>query len=286
VDLGRLGIWWSAARAEEPGLADLLAGLEQAGYGALWMSGGFRPGLSPRFAEALQATARMVVASGIVSIWLNEPAALAAAVGELDAAHPGRFLLGLGVSHAPLVEHAGHRYERPYSRMASYLDALDGVGGPVGKDRRVLAALGPRMLRLARERAAGAHPYFVPVAHTARARAELGDGPLLAPELAAVVETDASVAREVARRYAETYLRLPNYANNLRSLGFGEEDLAGGGSDRLVDAVVAWGDIASVAERVREHLRAGADHVCVQLLAADGRFPAAAYRELAAALDA
>ena len=160
--------------------------LETLGYGALWSSGRFDPGLSPHFERLLASTTRVPVARGIVSIWASTPEDVGPAVAELEARFPGRFLLGLGASHAPMVEH----YARPYSRLVAYLDALDALDTPVPPDRRVLAALGPRMLELAAARAAGAHPYFVPVEHTARARAILGPGPLLAPEVAVVLEAD------------------------------------------------------------------------------------------------
>jgi probable F420-dependent oxidoreductase len=223
-----------------------------------------------------------MVASGIVSIWLGEPGDIAGSVAKLDEQYPGRFQLGLGASHAPVVEN----YTKPYSRMVEYLDDLDGQQQTVPPDRRILAALGPRMLQLSAERAAGAHPYFVPVEHTAQARETLGTGPLLAPEVTVVLESDAERAREVARGFTTMYLTLPNYSNNLRALGYTEDDVAGGGSDRLVDAVVAWGDAGSVAKRVREHLEAGADHVCIQVITGQGlgEFPVAQYRELAGAL--
>jgi probable F420-dependent oxidoreductase len=198
------------------------------------------------------------VASGILSIWLASPEEVAAGVAGLEAAHPGRFLLGLGVSHAPLVERLGGRCRRPYSRMVDYLDALDRQQPSVRAGRRVLAALGPRMLALAAARAAGAHPYFVTVEHTASARAALGTGPLLAPEQGVVLERDPERARRIARSHVARYLALPNYTDNLRTVGFGDDDLAGEGSDRLVDAVVAWGDPETVARRVGEHLKAGA----------------------------
>ena len=178
-------------------------------------------------------------------------------------------------------------YARPYSHMVRYLDDLDALGAgasAVAKDRRVLAALGPRMLELAAQRAAGAHPYFVPVEHTARARQVLGKGPILAPEVTVVLERDPATARSLARAFTEGYLTLPNYTNNLRTLGFDEDDLTGGGSDRLVDAVVYWGDTATIAARVAEHFAAGADHVCVQVLSSRPSFPLTEYRELAPAL--
>jgi probable F420-dependent oxidoreductase len=168
--------------------------------------------------------------------------------------------------------------------MVEYLDALDTMGPVVAKDRRVLAALRPRMLELARERAAGAHPYFVPVEHTARARQTLGEGPLLAPEVTVVLDRDPARACDLARTFTAGYLTLPNYTNNLRSLGFGDDDLTGGGSDRLVDALVCWGDLDGVAARVGAHYAAGADHVCVQVLSTRESFPLAEYRELAPAL--
>lgn len=264
------------------GEPDLNSGaeLEALGYGAIWSSGGFNPGLSSRFGRLLATTNDMVVASGIVNIWTGEPAAVASGVAELEAGYPGRFLLGLGASHAPLVE----GYERPYTHMVAYLDALDAMDVTVPKDRRVLAALGPRMLHLAADRAAGAHPYFVPVEHTAFARRIMGDGPLLAPEVSAVLERDPTRARELARSFTTGYLALPNYANNLRRLGFGDDDVAGGGSDRLVDAVIAWGDAEAIARRVRAHLDAGATHVCLQVVGTGEGFPLEAYRELATVL--
>ena len=225
--------------------------LESLGYGALWSSGRFDAGLSPHFDRLLGSTSHVAVASGIVSVWAGAAEDVGPAVAALEERYPGRFLLGVGASHAPAVEH----YERPYSHVVAYLDALDAQPVPVPPERRVLAALGPRMLELAAARAAGAHPYFVPVEHTARARGILGPEPLLAPEVAVVLETDAARARELARGYAATYLNLPNYTNNLRTLGYGDE-----------------------------HLDAGADHVCIQVVAGRDRFPLAQYRELAPAL--
>jgi probable F420-dependent oxidoreductase len=281
VDLGRVGVWWSGSWTLDDDVSvDVAAELEALGYTALWSSGGFRPGLSTRFDRLLAATTRMSVLSGIVSIWATPPEEISRAVADLDDRYPGRFHLGLGVSHAPIVE----AYARPYSHMVGYLDVLDAAGPEVGRGRRVLAALGPRMLRLAAERAAGAHPYFVPVEHTARAREVMGAGALLAPEVTVVLERDPATARALARPFTTGYLSLPNYADNLRSLGFGDQDLAGGGSDRLVDAVVAWGSPDDVAARVRQHVAAGADHVCVQVLAPLGSFPLEAYRSLVPAL--
>ena len=264
------------ARGRRP-VDDVARELETLGYGALWSSGRFDPGLSPQFEKLLASTTRVPVASGIVSIWASTPEDIGAAVAELEARFPGRFLLGLGASHAPIVEH----YARPYAHMVAYLDALDALDTPVPPDRRVLAALGPRMLELAAARATGAHPYFVPVEHTARARQILGPGPLLAPEVAVVLEADPARARGLARGYARTYLGLPNYTQNLRTFGYGDDDIGGGGSDRLIDAVIPWGDAATVAARVRQHLDAGADHVCVQVVAGRQGFPLDGYRQLA-----
>jgi probable F420-dependent oxidoreductase len=281
VELGRIGVWWSGSWQVDRGSSvEVAAELEAMGYGAIWSTGGFEPGVSSRFERLLGSTTRIVVASGIVSIWAGAAQRVCSDVRQLDQAHPGRFLLGLGASHAAIVEN----YAKPYSQMVRYLDSLDAANPGVAKERRVLAALGPRMLGLAAQRSAGAHPYFVPVEHTARARRVLGHGPVLAPEVTVVVDSDRAAARSLARRFAAGYLALPNYANNLGSLGFGDDELADGGSDRLVDAVVAIGDLDAVSERVREHLDAGADHVCIQVLTDGDGFPIEAYRLLADAL--
>lgn len=281
MDIGPVGIWWSGSwRTDDLKSREVAAEMDDLGYRTLWCSGGFEPGLSPRFDRLLSSTRRAVVASGIVSIWHATPPEVAAGVADLEANHPGRFLLGLGVSHGPLVP----TYARPLDRMVRYLDDLDALEPSVPPDRRVLAALGPRMLELAATRAAGAHPYLVPVEHTARARERLGSGPLLAPEATVVLDDDPTEARRLARAFVAGYLGLPNYVNNLRSLGFGEDDLTGGGSDRLIDAVVACGDVDSVAARVHAHRQAGADHVCIQVVPATPGFPLDEYRRLAPAL--
>jgi len=286
MQLGHVGIWWSGGWPEEPGeLSDLLGRLHSLGYETLWLSGGLDRRFNPQFERLLAANRLLKVASGIHSIWTLSATETAAQFERLEADHPGRFLLGLGVSHAPLVDGIGERYEHPFRRMVDYLDELDTAPFLVAPGRRVLAALGPRMLTLAAQRAAGAHPYFVPVEHTAQARAVLGPDPVLAPELAVVLEEDPARARQLARSYAEGYLAMANYAQNLRRLGYAEEDLTGGGSDRLIDAVVAWGDEAAIASRVRAHLDAGASHVCVQVLNGQMRsFPQAEYELLASAL--
>jgi probable F420-dependent oxidoreductase len=286
MDLGRVGIWWSGSWRVDG--TDAAAEAEELGYRTLWVSNGYGDQLADRFGRLLSATKTAVVASGIVSIWHTPAANVTDALSRGAPARPPRRRLGRGGSHAPVVDVGGRRYERPYEHMVSYLDALDELDASapgVGAGRRVLAALGPRMLRLAGTRALGAHPYFVPVEHTARARQILGSGPLLAPEVAVVLESDRTAARDAARRYTEGYLQLPNYANNLRSLGYDDEELSGAGSDRLVDEVVAWGDVDAIAARVRAHHEAGADHVCLQVVAdlAKG-FPIDAYRRLAPAV--
>ncbi|HUY55417.1 MAG TPA: TIGR03620 family F420-dependent LLM class oxidoreductase, partial [Candidatus Nanopelagicaceae bacterium] len=207
----------------------------------------------------------------------------------LDEAYEGRFLLGLGVSHVPLVNSRGHVYDRPYSAMRAYLDAMDAsqydAPMPAGQPLRVLAALGPRMLELAAEKADGAHPYFVPVEHTEQARVALGSDRLLCPEQAVVLESDPQQARATARHHTSSYLRLPNYRRNLERLGFTSEDFEGGGSDRLVDAVVGWGDVGRVARRVLEHLQAGADHVAIQVILRDpAQVPSREWEALASEL--
>ena len=215
----------------------------------------------------------MVVATGIANIHARDAAAMISGARTLADAYPGRFVLGIGVSHAPSVAARGGTYGRPIETMSAYLNAMDAAAwsGPALPDRPpvVLAALGPRMLDLAAERADGAHPYFVPVEHTRIARGRLGPDPVLAVEVTAVLDTDAGRARQTARAFATRYLASVNYANNLRRLGWSDKDVAGNGSDRLLDAVVIQGDAVAIASRVREHLDAGADHVCVQVRSPD-----------------
>jgi probable F420-dependent oxidoreductase len=230
-----------------------------------------------------------VVATGVASIYSRDAMTAAAGQKTVAEAYPDRFLLGLGVSHKPMVEDIrGHDYDKPYSAMKEYLDRMDNAlfmaAGPASPPERVLAALGPRMLRLAGERARGALPYFVPPEHTAFARETLGPDPLLAVEQAVVFETDPTVARERARLHTSIYTGLPNYTNNLRRFGFDDDDFVPGGSDRLVDAIVAWGDMAAVLDRVRDHRDAGADHVCIQVVDSSNAPPIGAWRELSAAL--
>jgi probable F420-dependent oxidoreductase len=291
MHVGRVGIWTGtldiqpAARAREAA-----AEVEALGYGALWIPEAVGREVTTHAAVLLSATSRLVVATGVANVFLRQPAAAAAAQRLLADDSGGRFLLGLGVSHAPMVEGLlGQSWDKPVSRMAAYLDGMDQAfsisPAPSSPPPRVLAALGPRMLALAASRAWGAHTYFVPVEHTPVARSLLGEGPMLLVEQAAVLSTDADAARAAARKHMAIYLTLPNYVNNLRRLGWDDDDLGGGGSDKLVDAIVAWGDEAAIAARVADHHAAGADHVCVQVIEDDmTALPLPAWRTLAPAL--
>jgi probable F420-dependent oxidoreductase len=271
--LGRIGVWFmttvSEIRAEEELRG--VAAIEEMGYPTLWFGEGpeTREALS-HAATLLCGTERLNVATGIANIYGRDAIAAANGAATLADAWPGRFTLGLGVSHAPLVNPRGHDYTKPVATMRAYLDAMDATrfGPPLPEaPPRVLAALRQGMLRLAASRAQGVHTYFVPPEHTARAREVIGPEPILAPEQAVVLETDPERARAAARDYAAFYLSLPNYLNNLRELGFSDADFEHGGSDALIDAVVCWGDEDAIAERVRAHHDAGADHVCVQPIA-------------------
>ena len=274
IAVGRVGVWISQPLVS----ADLAAELERLGYGTVWL--GSSPGGDLRVAEQLLAsTERITVATGIVNVWKDDARTIAAAHHRLSGRFPGRFLLGVGIGH----REATAAYRAPLEVLSEYLDVLDAEGVPVRQ--RVVAALGPRALRLAAERSAGAHPYLVTPDHTRSARELLGPAPLLAPEQKVVLDADVTRARARARQVvAGTYLPLRNYRASLRRLGFGDDDLAGAGSDRLVDALVAQGPADAVAERVAEHLRAGADHVAVQVLAEDDAARRAGFRALAAAL--
>ena len=279
--LDPIGIWGPELRFGDPAEAnEIAAELEELGVGAVWIPDVGGPVLES--AERLvRATRRLTVATGILNVWMHDATEVATGQERIEREHPRRFLLGLGISHAPIVdaEEPG-RYRRPLATMRAYLDALDGVGtGP-----RVLAALGPKMLELARERTLGAHPYLVPVEHTALARETLGPGRILAPELTVVLESDRGHAHELARADIQTYLRLPNYTNAWLSLGYDEGDLADGGSDRLLDALYAWGTLERIGERLREHREAGADHVCFRVVRSTSEgFPRDEWRALAAA---
>jgi probable F420-dependent oxidoreductase len=284
-DLAGIGLWSPGLRDADAGeVREAAAELEELGFRALWMPGGAGGPILERARLLVSSTVTLVVATGILNIWAHTPEEAATAHAGIALEAQGRFLLGLGVSHAPMVDRMpGAEYRRPLSKMRAYLDALDAQPAPVPRGERVLAALGPKMLDLARERTAGAHPYFVPVAHTRFARERLGEGPLLAPEQAVVLERDRDRAAAVAREHVARYLELPNYTNNLLRHGLTDDDLRDGGSDRLLDAIVAMGDVEAIAERVRAHREAGADHVCLQVLGA-GPLPMEQWRELAAGL--
>ena len=271
--LGTVGVWtFEAERMPAAAEREYARALESLGFKTLWIPESL--GSKEAFAHAsllLAATKTLVVATGIANIWARDAVAMANGARALVDAYPDRFLLGLGVSHAPTVKTRGQSYARPLEYMRRYLDAMDAAPytGPKVEAPRVLAALGPQMLRLSAERALGAHPYFVPVEHTSIARKELGAGPLLAVEQAAAVSDDPATARATARRHMKRYLDLDNYVNNLRRLGWADPDFAEAGSDKLVDAIVAWGGTGAIKGRIDEHRKRGADHVCLQVLRAD-----------------
>jgi probable F420-dependent oxidoreductase len=290
IGIGRVGIWTFQLEQQPASRAQAAAAeIEALGWGALWIPEALGREAFTHAALLLAGTRRMPIATGIANIWARDAMAMAAAQRTLAEAYPDRFLLGIGVSHAPMVEGMrGHRYAQPLSAMRAYLDAMDRAPFLALRSAtdppRVIGALAPRMLALAAERADGAHPYFVPPEHTRRAREIMGPRALLAPEQAVVLETDPDRARQIARAHMAIYLGLPNYVNNLKRLGFTDADVAGGGSDRLVDAIVAWGTVDAVVARVRAHHDAGANHVCLQVLGPDPRaLPLAEWRTLAAA---
>ncbi len=292
MDIGPYGIWtFQLDLVPSSRAIEHVDELDELGFGAVWIPEAVGREAFTHASLLLRGGDDIVVATGIASIWARDAVAAAAAHRTLTEAHPDRFLLGLGVSHHNLVERVrGHEYVRPYSAMRAYLDGMDSAmfmaAGPTTEPRRVLAALGPRMLELARDRAAGAHPYFVPPEHTAVAREALGSGPLLAVEQAVVLETDPTRAREIARTHTRIYTGLPNYRNNLLRLDptLTEDDFVPGGSDKLVDTIVAWGDVDTVLARVQAHHDAGADHVCIQVVDGTTDVPVAAWRHLAEAL--
>jgi len=267
MELGRIGVW----RSKSHGAGDLEQ-LEALGYGTFWIGG------SPSLEEArpyLEASSSITVATGILNLWQHTPEAVAAAQQQLVADFPDRFLLGIGVGHPE----ATSDYTRPLKAMREFFDGMN-----LPKEQLVAAALGPKMLDLAAERSRGTHPYFITPEHTKFARERLGAGVLVAPEVAVVVEADPETARRHARAYAKMYLGLTNYTANLLKFGFTEQDIADGGSDRLIDAVIPHGNAEQVAEAIRAHFEAGADHVCVQPLG-HGPLPTRDYEELAKALE-
>ena len=277
INVGRVGIWtWILDNVPSSRAAEITAEAEELGYGAMWYPEAVSRDPFVKAALLLGGTSSIKVATGIANIYARDPMTTANAQRTIEEAFPGRFLLGLGVSHAHMVQDIRkHDYSRPFSYMREYLvrmgEAPFLAHAPTDLPEIVLAALGPRMLQLSAEATAGAHPYFVPPDHTAVARQIMGPDAALYPEQMAVLDTDAASARAVARENMARYLRAPNYANNLRRLGFEQSDIdggpGGGPSDRLVDAIVVWGTPEQIAARVREHFDAGADHVCVQLLA-------------------
>lgn len=285
MELSGVGLWSSQLRYGNPAkAADAAAELDELGFTALWIPDVGGPVLDS-VENLLSATQQTVIATGILNLWMHEPSDVAARYATLTEAHGERFLLGIGVSHAPLIDAAEPgRYRKPLAATKAFLDGLDAAPRPVPTANRVLAALGPKMLQLSATRARGAHPYLTTPEHTHRAREVLGDGPLLLPEQAVLLTEDRKQARTIGSDWLRSYLGLPNYANNLLRSGFTEDDLASV-SDRLFDSIIAWGDEDAVRRRVQEHRAAGADHVCVQVITADPReFPRQQWRRLAPAL--
>jgi probable F420-dependent oxidoreductase len=271
ASLGQVGIW----RTHQQGTAGVDE-IEALGFGALWLGGSPAPADARPF---LEHTDRLPVATGILNVWRHEAVDVAAAHGRLNDEFGGRFLLGIGIGHPE----ATREYRRPLATMGAFVDGLRSAERPVPRDELVLAALGPKMLDLAAERSLGAHPYLTPVEHTRVARERVGPGLLVAPELTVVVEPDAATGRELARAFAARYLTRRNYAANLLRHGFSEEDLADGGSDRLIDAIIPHGSAEQLADAVHAHLDAGADHVCLQPVG-HGGVPLEDYRALASVL--
>lgn len=274
------GIWSHHLRHDDPAeVADAVAELEALGYSAVWIPdiGGdvFGP-----LDHLLGSSRSLTIATGILNVWMHTAAETASWWRGLADDRRRRVLLGLGISHGPIV---GERFGTPMATFTTYLDELDELGLP--REDRCLAALGPKMLELARERSAGAHPYLVTPEHTARAREVLGPDALLAVEQGVVLGADPDIARMVGRTALSGYLALPNYVNNWRRLGFTDDDFSGGGSDRLVDEIIAWGDLDRIVARVQAHRDVGADHVCIQTHTAPGSpMPRALWREVAAAV--
>jgi probable F420-dependent oxidoreductase len=281
--LGKIGIWSGELRFGDAGARrEAAVELDELGYGTLWIPGGIGGELLADMDLLLNAAPRAAVASGILNIWRHDPADSGTWWKGLSEAHRARVMLGLGVSHGPLI---GGEYGKPLGKMSEFLDGLDAAGFPA--EARCIAALGPKMLDLSRDRSAGSHPYLVPVEHTRYARERLGPKALLAPEIGVVLETDPTKAREIARAGVKMYQGLPNYVNNWRRFGFSEADTTDA-SDALIDALFAWGTPEKIAEQVQGHLDAGADHVCLQVIrGAMGQHsepPREEWRRLASAL--
>jgi probable F420-dependent oxidoreductase len=279
MQLGRLGVWSiDIRRTDEPDVRAAAAELERLGYGTIWFPAGSGNRGFDIARALLEASDTITAATGITSIWATPAEDSNRGFAELDELAPGRFLLGVGASHAPMVDHRQPgRYQRPLENTAKYLTALT-----VPPERRIVGALGPKMLELAREQTLGTLAYLVTPAITAQTRTRIGDGSIVAAEQAVVVETDPVRARAVAREHLRGYLELPNYVNNWLRSGYVESDVADGGSDQLVDDLVAWGDPAAIGKRIQAHYEAGADHVCVQVLGGDQPVPLSQWRVLAA----
>jgi probable F420-dependent oxidoreductase len=276
MELTRFGVWTSYNAIGEENAQAAAKVAEQLGYGTFWLGG------SPRLASLaplLSGSAHITVATSIVNVWQYDPVALCEEFHALDGDFPGRLLVGIGIGHPE----ATSEYQKPLAKMRAFLEAIAAAPRPIPSDRLIVAALGPRMLELSGERTLGTIPYFVPPAHTAFARAQLGPGKLVAPELAVVVDADAERAQATARRYAQLYLGLTNYTANLERFGFTAADITDGGSSRLIDTVVPQGSAAALVPHIQAHLDAGADHVCVQTLGVPG-VPEAAWRAVAEAL--
>jgi len=286
-NLGRIGLWTFALDVQPMALArEAASEIESLGYGTVWLPEAVGREAFSSSACILSATKTLTVATGIASIAARTAMSMQAGWKTLSEAFPGRFVLGMGVSHSHMVTKL-HKltYDKPYSNMIEYLDVMDkspyAAAAPTTPLYRMIGALGPKMLKLSAERGVGAHPYFTTPQHTAEAREILGAGPLIAPEIAVIFENDKDKARESARKYMGTYTRLPNYANNLKRLGFTDEDVTTQ-SEKLVDEIVTWGGLDKIAARIKEHHDAGADHVCVQVITHDPlELPMAGWRELA-----
>jgi probable F420-dependent oxidoreductase len=276
MDLSRFGVWTTYATIGEEHAGAAAALAQELGFGAFWLGGSPR---LPSVRPLLEGADRIAVATGIVNVWQNDPAQLAAEYDALRGEYESRLLVGIGIGHPE----ATSDYRRPLTAMRRFLDGLDAAPTPLPVEHRCLAALGPKMLETAAQRSLGAHTYFVSVQHTRAAREQLGPDALIAAELACVVDDDVASARSRARPYAERYLGLSNYVANLRRFGFTEQDVAGSGSDRLIDAIIPHGDGAAIAAVARAHLEAGADHVCLQPVGVNG-VPEREWRALAGAL--
>ncbi len=285
MDLSGVGVWSHQLRyGDKAESAEAAAELEELGFTALWIPDVGRTPVLDSVSHLLSATNDVVIATGILNLWMNDPGDVAASYASMTAAHGDRFLMGIGVSHAPLIDATEPgRYRKPLAATAAFLDALDSAEQPVPVEARVLAALGPKMLELAANRSRGAHPYLTTPEHTQRAREHLGAGPLLLPEQTVIFADDVADARAIGTNWLKRYLAMPNYADNMLRLGFSSDDVSSV-SDRLFDAIIAWGDERTVIGRVNEHLAAGADHVCVQVLTADlNGYPRTEWRRIAAA---